>query len=223
MEQNLSWKAASTVVTSGTTGFEIHKSYVLPTQCIYIFYVDLRTNSNYFPTQHLLVGLYIRYPARAYPLSRSCTQQHTGPLTFCVLKASLPNSFMFWGFSPLHGHSLLKDGRNSSSHTLRVGAALKERVQPIVPATAWLWVTQMCAAETSKHTWIYHVNPSSYYIYSQFNIHKFYVLPTQCICVFRVDLRTNSDYFPIQHWLVCITDGECLLRGTYWVFKCNSG
>ena len=31
------------------------------------------------------------------------------------------------------------------------------------------------------------------------NIHQFYVLPTHCICVFCVDLRTNSDYFPIQH------------------------
>jgi hypothetical protein len=27
----------------------------------------------------------------------------------------------------------------------------------------------------------------------------FYVLPTQCVYVFCVDLRTNSDYFPIQH------------------------
>jgi hypothetical protein len=34
---------------------------------------------------------------------------------------------------------------------------------------------------------------------TRFNIHKFYVLPTQCIYVFCVDLRTNSDYFPIQH------------------------
>ena len=25
------------------------------------------------------------------------------------------------------------------------------------------------------------------------------VLPTQCIYVFCVDLRTNSDYFPMQH------------------------
>jgi hypothetical protein len=30
-------------------------------------------------------------------------------------------------------------------------------------------------------------------------IHKFYVLPTQCIYVFCVDLRTNSDYFTVQH------------------------
>ena len=40
---------------------------------------------------------------------------------------------------------------------------------------------------------------SGYYIYRKFNIHKFYVLPTQCVYVFCVDLRTNSDYFPIQH------------------------
>jgi len=38
-----------------------------------------------------------------------------------------------------------------------------------------------------------------HYMYRQFNIQQFHVLPTQCICVFCVDLRTNSDYFPIQH------------------------
>jgi len=32
-------------------------------------------------------------------------------------------------------------------------------------------------------------------MYDQFNIHKIYVLPTQCIYVFCMDLRTNSDYF----------------------------
>jgi hypothetical protein len=33
----------------------------------------------------------------------------------------------------------------------------------------------------------------------RFNFHKVNVLPTQCIYVFCVELRTNSDYFPIQH------------------------
>jgi len=37
------------------------------------------------------------------------------------------------------------------------------------------------------------------YMYTKFNIQQIYVLPTQCIYVFCVDLRTNSDYFPIQH------------------------
>jgi len=40
--------------------------------------------------------------------------------------------------------------------------------------------------------------------------------PHSCIYVFCVDLRTNSDYFPIQHWLTGFynRDGECLLCGT---------
>jgi len=40
---------------------------------------------------------------------------------------------------------------------------------------------------------------SGHYMYRQFNIQQFYVLPTRCIYVFCVDLRTKSDYFPIQH------------------------
>jgi hypothetical protein len=43
------------------------------------------------------------------------------------------------------------------------------------------------------------LNPIGYNMYRQFNIKQFYVLTTQCIYVFYVDLRTNSDYFPIQH------------------------
>ena len=42
-------------------------------------------------------------------------------------------------------------------------------------------------------------NPSGHCVYHQFDITKFYVLPAQCIYVFCVDLRTNSDYFHIQH------------------------
>jgi len=44
-----------------------------------------------------------------------------------------------------------------------------------------------------------------YYIYiyihthNQFNIKKFHVLPTQYIYVFCMDLKINSNYFPIQH------------------------
>ena len=39
-----------------------------------------------------------------------------------------------------------------------------------------------------------------------------------------MDLRTNSDYFTVQHWLVGFynRDGVCLLRGTDWVFIYNS-
>jgi len=43
------------------------------------------------------------------------------------------------------------------------------------------------------------IQPSGHYMYHQFNIQQFYVLPTLCIYEFCVDLRTNSDYFPIQY------------------------
>jgi hypothetical protein len=35
------------------------------------------------------------------------------------------------------------------------------------------------------------LKPSGHYMYRQFNIQQFYGLPSQCICVFCVDLRTN--------------------------------
>jgi hypothetical protein len=65
------------------------------------------------------------------------------------------------------------------------------------------------------------LEPSGHYMYHQFNTQQLYVLPTQCIDVFCVDLRTNSDYFPIQNELVGFYNeyGVCLLRGTSWIFK----
>ena len=61
-------------------------------------------------------------------------------------------------------------------------------------------------------------------MYRQFNIQQFYVLPKQSIYMFCVDLRTNSDYSPIQHKLTGFyyRDGACLLRGMEWIFNNNS-
>ena len=50
-------------------------------------------------------------------------------------------------------------------------------------------------------------------MYHQFNIQQFYVLPTQCIYVFCVDLRTNSDYFPIQHKLTGLYNRDGKVKG----------
>ena len=69
----------------------------------------------------------------------------------------------------------------------------------------WIW-EQTAIISLYNINWLVFVTeiykplkPSGNYTYHQFNIHKFYVLLTQCIYVFCVDLRTNSDYFPIQH------------------------
>jgi len=43
------------------------------------------------------------------------------------------------------------------------------------------------------------LEPIGHYMYHQINIQQFHVLPTHCIYVFCVDLRTNSHYFPVQH------------------------
>jgi len=61
---------------------------------------------------------------------------------------------------------------------------------------------------------------SGHYMYHQFNIHNYYVLPTQCIYVSCKDLRTNSDYLPVDYLLTGFYNrgGVCLLRGTDWVF-----
>ena len=61
-------------------------------------------------------------------------------------------------------------------------------------------------------------------MYHQFNIQQLYALPTQCISVFCIYLRTNSDLCHLQHKLIGFynRDEKCLQRGTDWVFKLNS-
>jgi hypothetical protein len=44
------------------------------------------------------------------------------------------------------------------------------------------------------------LKPTGHYMYRQFNTQQFYVLPTQCIYVFCVDLRTK------RLFLVCIIE-----------------
>ena len=58
-----------------------------------------------------------------------------------------------------------------------------------------------CAVRTGSMC-ITNITPSKpigHYMYRQFNIQQFYVLPTPCIYVFCMDLRTKSDYFRIHY------------------------
>ena len=52
-------------------------------------------------------------------------------------------------------------------------------------------------------------------MYRQFNIQQFYVLPTQCIYVFCVDLRTNSDLCHLQHKLIVFYNGDEVFTARY--------
>ena len=73
----------------------------------------------------------------------------------------------------------------------------------VCPKQIVLWYIT-CSAASSLRCWITlttfnPLKPGGHYMYHQFNIQQLYLLPTQCIYVFCVDLGTNSDYFPIQH------------------------
>jgi hypothetical protein len=52
-----------------------------------------------------------------------------------------------------------------------------------------------------------------------FNKLKLWILPTKCICVFRMVLTINSDCFPKQHYPVGLCSGDVmhLLWGTNWI------
>jgi hypothetical protein len=58
-------------------------------------------------------------------------------------------------------------------------------------------------------------------MHQQFNIQQLYVMPTHCIYVFCIYLRTNSDLCRLHHKLIGFynQDEKRLLRGTTWVFN----
>jgi hypothetical protein len=84
----------------------------------------------------------------------------------------------------------LKEWRNMAA-ALRADVWTGHKNGVLLP---WPWHSIL-----SHDTWVMLISPSGYYMHRQFNIQQFYVLPTQCIYVFCVDLRTNSDYFTVQH------------------------
>ena len=74
--------------------------------------------------------------------------------------------------------------------------------------------------------YFYLLKPTGYVMHQQFNIKQLYALPTKCIYVFCIYLRTNSDLCHLQHKLNGFFfynwDEKCLQRGTNWVIKLSS-
>ena len=68
-------------------------------------------------------------------------------------------------------------------------------------------------------TVFYPLKPSGHYMYTQLNIQQFYVLPTQCIYVFCVDLGTNSDYFLFSNKIGNKPDdGHCWPKHVFYTY-----
>jgi len=57
-----------------------------------------------------------------------------------------------------------------------------------------------------------HLKSSGYYMYHQFNVHKFYVLPTLCVFMCFVWISEQTAIISLYNinWLVFITDEECV-------------
>jgi len=62
----------------------------------------------------------------------------------------------------------------------------------------------------SKHYYLEfnRLKPSGHYMYHQFSIQQFYVLPSQFICVFCVNLRKKTAIVSLYNinWLVFVTE-----------------
>ena len=108
--------------------------------------------------------------------------------------------------TPLDEWSARRRG-DLTTHNQRQTSTPPTRFEPTIPAseqpqTHALDGMAILSARMSVTVFWISVNPvkpSGHYMYHQFNIQEFYVLPTQCVYVFFVGLRTNSDCFPVQH------------------------
>ena len=67
------------------------------------------------------------------------------------------------------------------------------------------------------------IKPSGHYMYHQFSIHNSTSCPTQCIYVFCMDLRTNSDLCHLQHKLIGFYNRDGVFTARYGLSKYNSG
>lgn len=58
------------------------------------------------------------------------------------------------------------------------------------------------------------INPLKLTDTTTFNVQKFYVLLSQFVCV-CAHLKTNSDYFPIQHYMICFYNPDGVFSARY--------
>jgi len=93
---------------------------------------------------------------------------------------------------PKHEFENLEEAVSTAAVSVYIGPVYCANVYKRSETKCWFGIASYVSL-------INHLMPTGHYMYHQFNIQQFHVLPTQSIYVFCVDLRTNSDYFPIQH------------------------
>jgi len=186
--------------------------YVLPTHCIYVFCVDLRTDSDYFAVQHWLTGFYNR--------DGVFTARYVLHSTFCPHIVFMCSVWIWEHTAIISLYSI--DWLIFITETECVYCAVRSTFY-VVP-TQCIYVFCVDLRTNSDYSTVQHWL-TGFYNWDGVCLPRgsstFYVLPTQCIYVFCVDQRTNSDYFTVQHWLTGFYnwDGVCLLRGTFYILR----
>ena len=110
------------------------------------------------------------------------------------------NNFVFIQCLPYPPPSLPDMLRHPAIHLLPMHhncVAVSNVVLSVRPSHAALPLCDLWKVGDRNFIWLFK-EPSGHYTYQQFNIHQFYVLPTQCVYVFCVDLRIHSDFSPKQ-------------------------
>jgi len=134
----------------------------------------------------IIVGVEGYRRVRSHPVTHTHTHTHTHTLGRTLLEEIGPSQ------RPLPDntqHSQQRDihapQRDSNPRSLK--AAADRSLKP------WSHRGQLLKYLTFKVRWLLYTPPGLTFK------KKFYVLPTQCIYVFCMDLITNSDYFSTQH------------------------
>ena len=71
------------LVHSNPSGYlfsHLKNSHILPTQCIYVFCMDLRTNSDYFPTLHHLTAVVLSVLTRIWLMFTTVSEKLHSPI-----------------------------------------------------------------------------------------------------------------------------------------------
>ena len=125
------------------------------------------------------------------------------------------NNFVFIQCLPYPPPSLPDMLRHPAIHLLPAhhnSNVVRNVVLSVRPSHATLPLCDLLNVGDRNFIWIFK-EPSGLYTYHQFNIHELYVLPTPCIYVFYVDLRTNNDFPPKQPYITgFVTQTQCF----YW-------
>ena len=115
-------------------------------------------------------------------------------------RRSSVTSALLSGFQYLHG-PLREGDKKITRHKTKINNECRRQCE---------MSTDLCFSFFANFSYwlitLYLLKPSGHYMYrtvvtictTRFNIQQFYVLPTQCICVFCVDIGTNRYYFPIH-------------------------